>query len=39
MGIATIRLTTNGKGEKDPLTSNDTEEGKAANRRVQFIKL
>ena len=39
MGIAASRLTTDGKGEKEPVTSNDTEEGKAANRRVQFIKL
>ena len=39
MGIAAIRLTTNGKGEKEPVAGNDTEEGKAANRRVQFIKL
>ena len=39
MGIAASWLTTDGKGEKEPVTSNDTEEGKAANRRVQFIKL
>ena len=39
MGIAASRLTTDGKGEKEPVTSNDTEEGKSANRRVQFIKL
>jgi len=39
MGIAAIRLTTDGKGEKEPVAGNDTEEGKAANRRVQFIKL
>ena len=39
MGIAANRLTTNGKGESQPIESNDTEDGKAANRRVQFIKL
>ncbi len=39
MGIPAIRLTTDGKGEKEPVKNNDTEEGKAANRRVQFIKL
>jgi len=39
MGITAIRLTTDGMGEKEPVTSNDTVEGKAANRRVQFIKL
>ena len=38
MGITTIRLTTDGKGEKEPVASNETAEGKAANRRVQFIK-
>lgn len=39
MGIAATRLKTDGKGEKEPITSNDTEDGKAANRRVEFIKL
>jgi len=33
-GIAAERLTAVGKGEEDPLASNDTEEGRAANRRV-----
>jgi outer membrane protein OmpA-like peptidoglycan-associated protein len=35
-GIDAARLTSQGKGESDPLESNDTEEGKIANRRVEF---
>jgi OmpA-OmpF porin, OOP family len=37
MGIAANRLLANGKGETAPLTSNDTSEGKAENRRVEFL--
>lgn len=33
-GIAASRITTNAHGEKDPAASNDTEEGRALNRRV-----
>lgn len=33
-GIAEDRLTTRGYGESQPITGNDTVEGKAANRRV-----
>lgn len=32
-------LTTEGKGEEEPIDSNATEEGKANNRRVAFIKI
>lgn len=35
-GIDTARLTSQGKGSSDPVESNDTEEGKIANRRVEF---
>jgi outer membrane protein OmpA-like peptidoglycan-associated protein len=35
-GIAAGRLTSQGKGPADPVASNDTEEGKIANRRVEF---
>jgi outer membrane protein OmpA-like peptidoglycan-associated protein len=35
-GIAAGRLTSQGKGPADPVESNDTEEGKIANRRVEF---
>jgi OOP family OmpA-OmpF porin len=33
-GVAADRITVAGKGETDPVASNDTEEGRAQNRRV-----
>lgn len=39
MGIDGSRLTTNGMGETIPMASNATAEGKAQNRRVEFVKL
>jgi OmpA-OmpF porin, OOP family len=33
------RMETDGKGETQPATKNDTPENKAQNRRVEFIKL
>lgn len=39
MGIADSRLATKGYGDTKPIDSNDTPEGKANNRRVEFIKL
>lgn len=36
-GVADERITTEGKGEKEPVADNDTEEGRALNRRVEFI--
>ena len=35
-GISDTRLTAIGYGESRPVASNDTEEGKAANRRIEF---
>ncbi len=37
-GISTDRLTTEGKGESVPVGDNDTADGKAQNRRVEFIR-
>ncbi len=38
MGIAKERLAYKGFGEKSPLGENNTPEGKANNRRVEFVK-
>ena len=38
-GIEEARIATDGKGEKDPVGDNKTKEGKAQNRRVEFIKI
>jgi outer membrane protein OmpA-like peptidoglycan-associated protein len=37
--IDASRMETDGKGEKEPASPNTTAEGKANNRRVEFIKL
>ena len=36
-GVAEERLTAEGKGEKEPVADNDTEEGRQLNRRVEFV--
>ena len=38
MGIDNARLTSKGFGENKPMDTNDTPEGKANNRRVEFVK-
>ena len=37
-GIAESRLTPVGKGSHEPIATNSTDEGRAKNRRVEFIK-
>ena len=37
-GIDTSRMITDGKGEAQPVAANTTAEGKAQNRRVEFVK-
>jgi outer membrane protein OmpA-like peptidoglycan-associated protein len=38
-GIDAARLETDGKGQSKPIDSNDTPQGKANNRRVEFVVL
>lgn len=38
-GIAPERLEAEGKGRTEPVATNDTEEGRAQNRRVEFVIL
>lgn len=39
IGIESSRLTSKGFGESKPIDTNETAEGKANNRRVEFIKI
>lgn len=39
MGVDAGRLTTKGFGDTKPITDNNTFEGKANNRRVEFVKI
>ncbi len=39
IGIEAVRLKSVGYGEADPIASNSTKEGRAKNRRIEFIRL
>ncbi len=39
MGIAANRLTSTGHGQSTPIAPNNSPEGKAQNRRVEFVKI
>jgi outer membrane protein OmpA-like peptidoglycan-associated protein len=39
MGVAKDRLQSAGKGQSSPIADNSTDEGRAKNRRVEFVKM
>ncbi|RYY91338.1 MAG: OmpA family protein, partial [Chitinophagaceae bacterium] len=39
LGVDADRMQTDGKGAAAPIADNNSKEGKAKNRRVEFVKL
>jgi outer membrane protein OmpA-like peptidoglycan-associated protein len=37
LGVVADRMTSRGEGESNPIADNTTDEGKAANRRIEFV--
>lgn len=36
-GVDVLRVNSEGRGDAEPIADNDTEEGRAANRRIEFV--
>ena len=36
-GVDPLRVNSDGRGDTEPVADNETEEGRAANRRIEFL--